>query len=83
MAGGGELVAQRAEVVNFAVEDHPYGTVLVVDRLLAGGQVDDGQAAHAQRDAVGEVCTLIVGPAMPDDIAHTLNEELLRIPVER
>src|SRR6266850_2129790 len=47
-----ELGAQLAEVVDLAVEHDPDGTVLVVDRLMAGREIDDAQAPHAERDAL-------------------------------
>ncbi len=47
-----ELLAEILEVVDLAVEDDADGAVFVVDRLVAAGDVDDGQAAHAQADVI-------------------------------
>ena len=47
-----ELRAQLAVVVDLAVEDHPDGAVFVANRLVAAGEVDDAQAAHAERRAI-------------------------------
>ena len=60
VAGGLELAAQLAEVVDLAVEDDPDRAVLVVDRLVAGREVDDAQPAHAERHALVHPHALIV-----------------------
>ena len=44
--------AQLAEVVDLAVEHDPDRAVLVVNRLMAGRQIDDAQAAHPERHAL-------------------------------
>ena len=66
--------AQLAVVVDLAVEDHPDGAVLVGDRLVAGRDVDDAQAPHAERDAVLDVEALVVRSAVADDVAHALQQ---------
>ena len=43
VAGALELLAQLDVIVDLAVEDDGDGLVLVEDRLLAGGDVDDGE----------------------------------------
>ena len=45
MTGSLQPRAQRLEVVELAVEDRPDGPVLVGNRLVAAGDVDDAQAA--------------------------------------
>ena len=51
VAGALSSLAQFDVVVDLAVEDDRDGPVLVEHRLLAGGHVDDGQPAHAERHA--------------------------------
>src|SRR5262249_38925257 len=51
MAAALQLAAELLEVVDFAVEDYPDRSVLVVNRLAAGLGVDDAEAAHAEADA--------------------------------
>src|SRR5580704_7115296 len=41
---GLELPPQLTEVVDLAVEDGPDRSIFVVDRLVAGGEIDDAQA---------------------------------------
>ena len=48
--------------------------IFVVDRLLPRGQVDDAQPPHPEADARLDVDPLVVGPAMPDDVAHPVHE---------
>src|ERR1019366_10136816 len=62
--------AQFPEVVNFAVEHHPDGSVFIANRLAAGIEVDDAQAAHTQAHSFGEVETLVVGTAVGDGRTH-------------
>src|SRR6516225_6154392 len=51
---GQELPAQLMVIVDLAVEDDRDGAVLVGDRLVATGDVDDAQAPHAHGDAVAD-----------------------------
>jgi hypothetical protein len=62
VAAGVEDVAERLQfgdqfliVVDFAVEDDANALVFVVQRLLAGGQVDDREAAMAE-PTPGSMC---------------------------
>jgi hypothetical protein len=57
-------------VVDLAVLHHPHRRVLVVDRLVATLEVDDGKAPHAQRYAVEVDTPLIVRPAVLERGAH-------------
>ena len=52
VAGALQRLAQLDVIVDFAVEDHGDRSILVENRLLAGRHVDDGQAAHPQRNAL-------------------------------
>src|SRR5208337_648156 len=48
VAPGFQLFSKFAKVVDLPVEHHPYGSILIEDRLLSAGQVNNSQAAHAQ-----------------------------------
>jgi hypothetical protein len=41
---------------------------------MAGGKIDDAQATHAERDTLLDVESLIVRAAVPDDLAHAMEE---------
>src|SRR5262249_40159744 len=69
-----ELAPQRLEVVDLAVEDDPDGAVLVVDRLMPGGVIDDAQRPHADRDRLIQEDALIVRASMPNRAAHAVHE---------
>ena len=73
MPGGFQLFAQGLEVVNFAVEHDDEAAVLVEHRLAAALQVDDGQAAVAERDAVVDKIALAVRAAVGDEVGHLLH----------
>jgi hypothetical protein len=69
VALGVEDMAQRLQlgdqflvVVDLAVEDHHHRAVFVEQRLLAGGDVDDGQAPVAEAQAGLDVQAAFVGP---------------------
>jgi hypothetical protein len=47
---------------------------------MSAVQVDDAQPAHADCAAALYVEALIIRPAMTDDIAHALDDGLLRLP---
>ena len=69
-----ELVPKFTEVVNLAVEHNPNRTVLVVDRLVPGRQVDDAQPAHAEGHALVHQQPFVVGPAVANHLAHPMRE---------
>src|ERR1017187_3807541 len=74
MAAAFELGAEFGEIVNLAVENDPCAAVFVEDGLMASGEIDDAEAAHAEASAVGDVKSLIVGAAVNDLVAHVVHE---------
>ena len=78
-----EILPKRLVVVDLAVENDPDGAVLIRDRLVAARKVDDAEAPHAETHGAFGVEALIVGPAMPDLVAHRLDDELLRYASKR
>ena len=78
---GLQLGAQIHEVVNLAVEHADDGAVLVVHRLLACGQINDTQAAEAQRDGAArvvaaDVIPFHIGAAVDDAVGHPVQDRL-------
>ena len=78
MAARHEIRAHVGEVVDLAVEDHPDRAVLVGDRLVAGREVDDAQAAEAEADARPRVEAVGIGAAVRDDRGHRRQ----RVPID-
>ncbi len=62
-----QLAAQLAVVVDLAVADQPQRAVLVRQRLVAAGEIDDRQPAHADRQRPVDVQAFVVGAAMARD----------------
>ncbi len=84
IAGGAELMPARHEIgaqflvaVNLAVEDDPHRTVLIGDRLMAGGEIDDAEAAHADPAPAIHVNAFVVRTAMANLVAHRLYQRRL------
>ena len=71
-----QLIAELSVVVDLAVEHHGDRPVLVVDRLVAAGQIDDAQPRHAEADAVRDHRASVVGTPMRDRRAHLLERTL-------
>jgi hypothetical protein len=46
-----QSAAQVLEIIDLAVEDDGDRLILVIDRLVAAGEVDDGKPAMAEPDA--------------------------------
>ncbi len=65
-----ELRAQFDVVEDLAVVDDPERTVLVADRLIAAGQVNDAEPRAAQANPVIPVDAVSVRPAMPEHPQH-------------
>ena len=58
-------------VVDLAVEDQPQRAIFVAHRLVTcGAEVENGQAAEAERDAALQVLTVIVGAAVHQRAVH-------------
>jgi len=74
MAATFEIGAKVGKVVDLAVENDPGAAVFVEDGLVAAGEVDNAEAAHAETGAVGNVKSLIVGSAVHDLLAHVVHE---------
>src|SRR5262249_1140205 len=73
VATGLEFAAQLGEIVDLAVENDPDRLVFVVDGLLATGEVDDAEAAHAEAYGATNVDALVSGVAVNDRLAHALD----------
>src|SRR5262245_30955752 len=57
---------QFAEVVNLAVEDYEDRFILVADRLLTAGHVDDRQSGNSESDGAFDVVTDAVRSTVTD-----------------
>ena len=67
--GRGELGAQVEVVVDLAVEDDRVAAILRGDRLMAAGDVDDGEATHAEAEIAVDELAAVVRSAMDDAVA--------------
>jgi hypothetical protein len=74
MAAALEFRTKVGEVVNLTVENNPGAAVFVKYGLMAPGEIDDAEAAHAQTSAVGDMDSLVVGAAIHDLLAHMVHE---------
>src|SRR5258708_8518674 len=74
MATAFELGANVEEVVDLAVVNDPGAAVFIEDWLVAAGEVDDAEAAHAETSAVGNIKSPSVGAAVHDLVAHVGHE---------
>src|SRR4051812_6927297 len=70
VARAAEALAELAEVVDLAIEDDDDAAVLVVDRLIAGVEVDDAQALDAKSDLVFQMDAARVRPTVLESRAH-------------
>ena len=68
--------AQLAIVVDLAIADQHQRAIGVVQRLLAAVQIDDGQAAMAERGERIVMHALAVRPAMRQRVEHSLQRLL-------
>jgi len=64
-------------VVDLAVKNDPGAAVLIGDGLLASGQIDDREAAHAETDATVYVKAVFVRTAVPDRLAHARQQRFV------
>ena len=79
MAERSEFGHQRLEIIDLAVEDDANRTILVVERLIAAREIDDGEPAVAEPDARPIVETVAVGAAMGENVGHTSKQAPIRV----
>src|SRR4051812_21281392 len=72
VALGLEISFDLAKVVDLSVEDDQACPVCVVDRLLAGCQVNDRQPPHTKRSSSLDSNSLLIRSAMSDNAAHRI-----------
>src|SRR2546428_14103709 len=63
IAGEGLFAAQLRRIVDLAVANHPDGAIGVLERLVAGGQVHDGEPAGGPARALRAPPALAVAAA--------------------
>ncbi len=78
VAAGLQLRTQLAVVVDLAVEDEMDLAGFVLHRLMAGRQVNDRQASHADQRLIVAIVACIVGAAMPDRVVHSMDDGVRR-----
>src|SRR5882757_381765 len=70
MSTGNEWFAQAGVVIDLAVEDNGDRAIFVGDGLVAASDVYDAEAAHPDGEGAVGMESIIVGPAVGDDLAH-------------
>src|ERR1039458_1906426 len=64
------MLAQRPVVVDLTVENDPDRTVFIANGLMAGGEVDNAEAAHAEADPPLREEPVVVRTAVGNEVAH-------------
>src|SRR5713226_10519012 len=77
MAEAQELIPQSQEVIDLAVHDNDDGPVLVENRLVTAGDVDDRESPDAKPSAVSSIDAERVGTSMLDHSTHTVKDALV------
>jgi hypothetical protein len=76
-----QLLPQLDVVEDLAVEDEHVATVRAHHGLMPrGGEIQDGEAAEAERHRAVRVDTGIVRPAVDDRVAHRLDDPHIGTP---
>ena len=65
-----EVGAQGCVVVDLSIECDPDAVVLVGERLMSAGEIDDGKAPEAEEGGRVGVKALVIGAAMAHAIGH-------------
>src|SRR5688572_2769777 len=79
VAASAQIFSQSLEAIDLAVADGPNGPVLVRDRLMAAGEIDDRQAPHADQHAAAHVFAGVVRTAMARHVAHALEQAAVEL----
>src|SRR5258707_12297701 len=83
MSSSGEIVPNRLEVVDFAVEHDPDWSVRCAHRLLAAGEVDNGESTVPHDGTVAALLPVLVRPPVVDGSVHPIQQGLIRQTVPR
>ena len=76
VAGSFQLLAQFAEIINFAVVDNGERAGLVPNGLGATGKINDAETAGGGHDGRRDENSLFIGAAMNDGGKHAADERL-------
>src|SRR5437667_9916358 len=68
-----EFPAQLKEIIDLAIEHHPYSSIFVMNGLLTTGNVNNAEPTHAQPYCPIDVDPLIIGPAVDNRSTHLLH----------
>jgi hypothetical protein len=71
-----QLLAQLSMIVDFTVENDPDAARFIGDGLATRRDIDDGKTAHAERNLVPEVVTLVIRTPVFNRIAHLPDDSL-------
>ncbi|GAA4639063.1 hypothetical protein GCM10023196_099230 [Actinoallomurus vinaceus] len=74
-----QFTAQCGVIVDLAVEDRDHGSVLVVNRLIPTGHVDDCEAPHAECGVLVIVEARTIRPAVSEHLAHAAEKTGIRM----
>src|SRR6266851_9869491 len=83
MSSSGEIVPNRMEVVDFAVEHDPDWSVRCAHRLLAAGEVDNGEPTVPHDGAVAALLAVLVRASVADRGVHPVQQRLIRQSIPR
>ena len=77
---GGKFVSARKQflakvgvVIDFAIKHDPDGAVLVADRLMTSGDVDDAEPPMPQPNPEINEDALVIGTAMTQRLVHAMH----------
>ena len=83
MPGGSELVSNRAEIVDLAVEHDQDLTVRRAHRLPPPGDVDNGEPTVSHDGAVAARLPMPVRASMAEGRVHSVKQRLIRQAIAR
>src|SRR6266513_3754212 len=78
MSGGSELVPDRVEVVDFAVEHDPDFSVGRAHRLLPPAEIDNGEPTVAHDGTLAALLPMLVRPPVAHRSIHPAQQGLIR-----
>jgi hypothetical protein len=78
-----EVRANRAMIVDRAVDHRRHGAVARVERLSAAGSIDDRQSLEDEADVFPQHDSAVVGPSMMEGASHRCKKRRRRFGDER
>src|ERR1700726_2420887 len=81
VATSDQFFSQCEVIVDFAIENDPYGSVFIANRLMTAGDINDAEPPHTDADLTLSKDAIIIRTAVSHDVAHPAHDNRIDLRV--